>query len=402
MNTDVEEAERLAIRAKPKPVRRFNRKALIAVVGATGLFILSAAAIAFRDDDGGNNGTAPELYKTNRNNLPDQITAMPADYSEVKPKLGPPLPGDLGPAFLGQPSSVETPRDNPFRYQGAPTQMVTQPAPVDAALGSSLFFVRNSDQGTPQAPRSVAQAFTPSLDQFNALPLAVPSQPGNQPQGAGDPNRQDRKEAFISRDVDTEIYNPNRLQTPISPYQVMAGTIIPASLVTGLNSDLPGQVIAQVTQNVYDTTSGQHLLIPQGSRLIGQYDSVIAFGQSRALVTWRRIIRPDGTSLILENLPGTDLSGFSGLKDRVDNHTLRLFGAAILSTVLSVGSELGRDSNEDDIIEAIRDGGQRTFNQAGQRIVNRQLNVQPTIKVRPGWRLNVIVNKDLVLQPYEG
>ena len=402
MNTAVDEADRLAIRAKPKPVRRFNRKALIGLVGATGLFILSAAAIAFRDDSGANSGQSPELYKTNRNNLPDQITAMPADYSEVKPKLGPPLPGDLGPAFLGKPSSVDTPQDNPFRYQGAPVQPVVQPAPVEAALGSSLFFVQNGEQGAPQAARTVAQAFTPSLNQFNALPIAQQLQPNGQGQNAVDPNRQDRKEAFLSRDVDTEIYNPNRLQTPVSPYQVMAGTIIPANLVTGLNSDLPGQVIAQVTQNVYDTTTGQHLLIPQGTRLIGQYDSVIAFGQSRALVTWRRIIRPDGTSLVLENLPGTDLSGFAGLKDRVDNHTARLFGAALLSTVLSVGSELGRDSNEDDIIEAIRDGGQRTFNQAGQRIVNRQLNVQPTIRVRPGWRFNVIVNKDLVLNPYEG
>ncbi|MEM7662941.1 MAG: TrbI/VirB10 family protein [Pseudomonadota bacterium] len=402
MNTTVDEADRLAIRAKPKPVRRFNRKALIGMVGATGLFILSAAAIAFRDDSGANSGQSPELYKINRNNLPDQITAMPADYSEVKPKLGPPLPGDLGSAFLSKPSSIETPQENPFRYQGAPVRPPVQPAPVDAALGSSLFFVRNSESGAPQAARTVAQAFTPSLEQFNALPIAQQLQPNGQAQNTVNPNRQDRKEAFLSRDVDTEIYNPNRLQTPVSPYQVMAGTIIPASLVTGLNSDLPGQVIAQVTQNVYDTTTGQHLLIPQGTRLIGQYDSVIAFGQSRALVTWRRIIRPDGTSLVLENLPGTDLSGFAGLKDRVDNHTARLFGAALLSTVLSVGSELGRDSNEDDIIEAIRDGGQRTFNQAGQRIVNRQLNVQPTIRVRPGWRLNVIVNKDLVLNPYEG
>ncbi len=140
MNTTVDEADRLAIRAKPKPVRRFNRKALIGVVGATGLFILSAAAIAFRDDSGANSGQSPELYKTNRNNLPDQITAMPADYSEVKPKLGPPLPGDLGSAFLKKPSSAETLQDNPFRYQGAPAQISAQPAPVDAALGSPLFF----------------------------------------------------------------------------------------------------------------------------------------------------------------------------------------------------------------------------------------------------------------------
>lgn len=396
MSKETDDVDRLAIRAKPKPVRRFNRKALIAVVGGAGLFILSAAAIAFRDDDSAANGPPAELYKTNRNNLPDKITAMPADYSQVKPKLGPPLPGDLGPAF------INPPQDNPFRYQAAPTQVTGQPAPVDAALGSSLFFVQNDRNDSPQAIASAASQFTPGLDQFNALPIQVQPPVNGQALTAIDPNRQNRKEAFVSRDVDTEIYNPNRLQTPVSPYQVMAGTIIPASLVTGLNSDLPGQIIAQVTQHVYDTTTGQHLLIPQGSRLIGQYDSVIAFGQSRALVTWRRIIRPDGTSLVIENLPGTDLSGFAGLKDRVDNHTFRLFGAALLSTVLSVGSELGRDTNEDDLVEAIRDGGQRTFNQAGQRIVNRQLNVQPTIRVRPGWRLNVIVNKDLVLQPYEG
>lgn len=402
MSTEPDDIERLSIRAKPKPVRRFNRRALIAVVGCVGLFVLSAAAIAFRDDDGNDQGPPQELYKTNRNNLPDQITAMPADYSDVNPKLGPPLPGDLGPAFLGKPSSVEQPRDNPFRYQGTPSQVSAQPAPVDAALGAPLFFVQHDNNGVSPVVTATAQPFTPSLDNFNALPFPATPQASGQSQGIADPNRQDRKEAFVSREVDTEIYNPNRLQTPVSPYQVMAGTIIPASLVTGLNSDLPGQVIAQVTQNVYDTTTGQHLLIPQGSRLIGQYDSVIAFGQSRALVTWRRIIRPDGTSLVIENLPGTDLSGFAGLKDRVDNHTLRLFGAAILSTVLSVGSELGRDSNEDDLVQAIRDGGQRTFNQAGQRIVNRQLNVQPTIKVRPGWRLNVIVNKDLILEPFGG
>jgi len=170
--------------------------------------------------------------------------------------------------------------------------------------------------------------------------------------------------------------------------------------VTGINSDLPGQIIAQVTENVYDTPSGDHLLIPQGSRLIGRYDSVIAFGQSRALVAWTRLIMPDGTSISMDNLPGVDLSGYAGLEDKVDFHTLGLFKAAILSSVLSIGSEIGRDSNDSDILEALRDGGQRTFNQAGQEVVTRQLNVQPTIRVRPGWRLRVIVNKDMILQPY--
>ncbi len=205
----------------------------------------------------------------------------------------------------------------------------------------------------------------------------------------------------MGAEVETDIYNPHRVQAPISPYQVMAGTIIPASLITGLNSDLPGQVIAQVTEHVYDTPTGEHLLIPQGSKLIGRYDSVIAYGQSRALVVWSRIIMPDGTSITIDNLPGVDMEGYAGLKDRVDHHGFRLFKAAILSSVLSVSSEIGRD-RDDDIVNALRDGGQQTINQAGQQIVTKQLQLQPTLKIRPGWRLRVIVNKDIVLQPYGG
>ena len=198
---------------------------------------------------------------------------------------------------------------------------------------------------------------------------------------------------------DEEIYNPHILRSPVSPYQIMAGNIIPASLVTGLNSDLPGQVIAQVTENVYDTPTGQHLLLPQGTRLLGRYDSNIDDGQSRALVVWNRLIRPDGSSLVIENLPGVDLSGQSGLRDRVDRHTGSLFKAAILSSVLSVATELSTDK-EDELAEAIRSGGQDTINQAGQQVVTRALSRKPTLSVRPGWRLGVLVNRDLVLSPY--
>ncbi|MEM7730163.1 MAG: TrbI/VirB10 family protein [Pseudomonadota bacterium] len=179
----------------------------------------------------------------------------------------------------------------------------------------------------------------------------------------------------------------------------MAGTIIPASLVTGLNSDLPGQVIAQVTENVFDTVTGQHLLVPQGSRLIGRYDDRIEAGQSRALVVWSRLIRPDGTSVALDDLVATDGSGHAGLADRVDRHRGSLFGAAILSSILSIGTELGRDE-DDAIVDAVRDGGQDTINQAGQKVVTQVLSRKPTIRVRPGWRLAVIVGQDLTLSPY--
>ena len=217
---------------------------------------------------------------------------------------------------------------------------------------------------------------------------------------AYDTTEQARKLAFLNDGPDKQIYNPHRLQTPASPYQLMAGTIIAASLVNGLNSDLPGFVIAQVTENVFDTVSGRFLLVPQGSRLIGKYDNVVAFGQERALVVWQRIILPDGISVVIDNLPATDTGGYAGLADEVDLHTWKLLKGVALATVLGVGSELVFGSSDSDLIRALQQSTQSTTNRAGQRLVERNLNVQPTITVRPGWPLRVIVHKDIVLQPY--
>lgn len=404
--------EDLAIRANPKPVRRFNRKALMGASAVAVLFVSAVAAYALRDPAISQSASASELYNTTNKPLPDSLETLPTDYAEVKPTLGPPLPGDLGAAMLASRDVVE-PRENQFKFVpasnpaplagGSPATSYRPSSGASEARASGLFFIDPPDRTRRGGGAASAPATPNPLDQLAALvPAAYNSSPsipqfGTEPEDFG---RQGRKEDFLGAEVDDQIYNTHRLQSPISPYQVMAGTVIPASLITGLNSDLPGQVIAQVTENVYDTPTGEHLLIPQGSRLIGRYDSVITFGQSRALMVWTRIIMPDGTSMTIENLPGVDLAGYAGVKDKVDNHSFRLFQAAILSSVLSVGAELGRDSNDDEILEALRDGGQRTLNQAGQRIVNRQLNVQPTITVRPGWRLRVIVNKDLVLQPY--
>jgi type IV secretion system protein TrbI len=173
--------------------------------------------------------------------------------------------------------------------------------------------------------------------------------------------------------------------------------VIAASLVSGLNSDLPGFVIAQVTEHVYDTVSGRYLLIPQGSRLIGKYDNVVAFGQERALVVWQRIILPDGNSIVIDNLPATDTGGYAGLADDVDLHTWKLLKGIALATVLGVGSQLAFGASNSDLVKALQQSTQSTTNRAGQRLVERNLNVQPTITVRPGWPLRVIVHKDLVL-----
>jgi len=159
-------------------------------------------------------------------------------------------------------------------------------------------------------------------------------------------------------------------------------------------------VIAQVTENVFDSATGRFLLIPQGARLIGSYDSVVAFGQRRALLVWQRIILPDGASIQLDNLPATDAAGYAGLADQVDFHTWQLLKGVALSTLLGVGTELNLGDGESDLVRAIRQSTQQSASQAGQQIVGKQLDVQPTLRIRPGWPLRVIVHKDLILRPW--
>ena len=191
----------------------------------------------------------------------------------------------------------------------------------------------------------------------------------------------------------------DRVMPPASPYLLQAGAVIPAALIPGIRSDLPGQITAQVTENVYDSPSGRFLLVPQGTRIIGQYDDTVQFGQRRVLLVWNRLILPNGRSIVLERQPGADTQGYAGLEDGVDYHWWDLMKAAGLSTLLAIGTELAT-SDEDRLIRAIRDGTQDTINQAGQQIVQRQLQVAPTLTIRPGFPVRIIVIRDLVFEPY--
>ena len=234
----------------------------------------------------------------------------------------------------------------------------------------------------------------PALDQ-NAL--------GPNGGGTQQPSEADRKVAFLTAPVDRRTTSSDRVQAPASRNIVQAGSVIPAAMITGLRSDLPGQITAQVTDAVYDSPTGKILLIPQGARLIGQYDAQVAFGQSRALLVWNRIVMPNGRSIVLERQPGTDPAGYAGLEDQVDNHWGALFKAALLSTILSVGSEAGTSSNsENSLVDAIRRGSSDSFSQTGRQVVGRSLQVQPTITVRPGFPVRVIVTRDLLMEPYAG
>ncbi len=145
--------------------------------------------------------------------------------------------------------------------------------------------------------------------------------------------------------------------------------------------------------------------LPQGTRLIGVYDSQVAFGQSRVLLVWTRLIMPNVRSIVLERQPGADTAGYAGLEDEVDNHWGALFKAALLSTLLGVGSELGSTTgtgSNSDVITALRRGSSDSLNQTGQKVVQQNLNIQPTLTVRPGFPVRVIVSRDLVLEPYKG
>ncbi len=212
---------------------------------------------------------------------------------------------------------------------------------------------------------------------------------------------QNRHTAFLNGPVDRQTVAPDRVAPPASPYILQAGAVIPAALITGIRSDLPGQITAQVTENVYDSPTGSLLLIPQGTRIIGQYDDGVTFGQRRVLLVWNRLILPGGRSIVLERLPGADASGYAGLEDGIDYHWWDLMKAAGLSTLLAVGAELAT-SDEDRLIRAIRDAAQDTVNQAGQQIVQRQLQVAPTLTIRPGFPVRIIVTRDLVFEPAGG
>ncbi|MCA8892412.1 MAG: TrbI/VirB10 family protein [Hyphomonas sp.] len=402
-----EHAERLKIRSSPKPVTRINRKVLMVGAGLGVLALFAAASIALKPPT----AAAPpgqELYNTTNTRKPEGFSTLPASY-DAMPKLGPPLSGDLGSTMLAaerelgiEPEYVTRFEDD-FRPnpadEAARARRMRDAAMAEEAARAPVFFRLQSETGDAAlAQREDVRSrsgtdFTSELLALAAMPQAAPSA-----FGAADPNLQDRKLAFAGEGASADIYNEYGVQDAISPYQVMAGTLIPASLVTGINSDLPGTIVAQVTQPVYDTVTGQYLLIPQGSRLIGRYQSEVSFGQDRALVTWDRIIFPDGSSIVI-SAPGADAQGYAGLSDRTDHHWNRVFAAAGLATILGIGAELGSDGDSD-IERAIRRGTTDAINEAGQRVVDRNLGIQPTIRVRPGWPVRVVVTRDLILRPH--
>lgn len=293
-------------------------------------------------------------------------------------------PGDGG-ANDGRPAGVtEVDRD-----QLRITQLKQQQ--LEVALMSGSKVNADLDALSGDATSKPAALARPAIG-----PAAAASQ--------DDPNKQGDKIAF-SEGVHSNTYLTKGREMPVSALELKVGTIIPATLISGINSDLPGQVIASVSQNVYDSATHSTILLPQGAKLYGVYDSRVAFGQDRLLMAWTRVNYPDGTTLELDGMGGADSQGFAGFSDQVDNHYWKVFGNAALLGMISGATQAGvsnGNSGDTSTSEAVSNGVTQQFAETGSSLIQKNLDVQPTIKIRNGYKFNVMLNKDVILPPYEG
>ena len=381
--------ETFELRGRPASVVRFRRGLIVGVAGCAAAALVAIAWFAL-DPPSLAPATVADGIRLETAKPGDALSALPGSYRDV-PALGPPLPGDLGRPILEQAREDASMPAPPVYDQGeseaARALRERRERMVEArrAARSSAVLARVSSGSA--GSNSDASA----TDELRSPDASRPVTPL-----AEDPRR--RRAGIATGAGGTSRH---QLEEAASPYVVAAGSVIPASLITGLNSDLPGLVAAQVTERVYDSPTGQVLLIPQGARLLGTYDSVVAYGQRRALIVWQRLLLPDGSSLAIDNVPATDASGYAGLTDGVDFHTWQLLKGVALSTLLGVGANLSI-SGESDLVRAIRESVQQGGSRAGEQVVSKGLDVQPTITIRPGASVRLLVHRDLVMRPWRG
>ncbi|PZR33235.1 TrbI/VirB10 family protein [Caulobacter segnis] len=367
-------AKSLRLRGTPAPVARISRRALVvtSAIVAVGLF----AAVGWSMLD--HRRVPPKVEDAPPVATPsERVTALPKGYAGPAgvPVLGPPLPGDLGRPML----AAETAR----RGEAAPGETAPLP-PVDAGMAAPAPGLADAAREARAAARRAAvESGLFAAGRAGQAPTAVVSPTAARVAGP-----------------DPRTTSLERLQDPASPFLLQAGAVIPAALVTGLRSDAPGLAIAQVTQDVHDSLGGGVLLIPAGARLVGDYEAEVKAGQSRLRVSWSRLILPSGRSIVLGQLPAADAQGLAGLQDGVDRHGGRVLAAAALSTVLAIGAESGASREASDLVRAIRRGGAEAVSDVGRQVVGKSLDRAPTLTLRPGTPLRVLLTKDLVLEPY--
>jgi type IV secretory pathway VirB10-like protein len=403
-------AEALNGNTQAPKVKRFSRKMLIGVALVAGLVIILAFTVGLQQPP----PKPPEpVATTSKPPGPSaDVNALPGGYDQMTPQLGEPRPGDLAEVNAGAGAAGTSANAAP--RQLTPLEQYAQQAEMDRlrnedrARGAAVSFA-NAGGGEASLGSQVS-AGTGDATQLQERLLELAQHGGGTPTAVptaangtrDDANRQEEKSEFADRTRDSDFQLHAAVQKPKSPYTLFAGTILPCVMTQGINSDLPGQIGCMISQNVYDTVTGRYLLLPQGTKAIGTYDSRVAYGQERVLVVWTRLLRPDGSTLSLEGMPGVDLSGYAGLTGKVNNHYVRLLAGVVLGSVLGASSQIavGANSQNPGFAELAIQGAGQNINEAGQQITRKNLNIQPTIQVPPGGRLNIFATKDLILPPW--
>jgi type IV secretion system protein VirB10 len=402
------------------PITRISRKALLIIALIGGALALVVLVLGFGEGRSSQRKSTADENALRPSGPIESVKDLPQDYSfDVAKTIAAPKPSKETvarsatlPSRSQDPALAQALRDLAEQRRKLLEQQLKE---QQAALDSPLTFLGNrspSNSASSNASRAPAPTSMPTLVMLgpdNHHAATTVGESGNETSATTGPsdgilqNHQQEKELFLTQASAVETYLSKPLLTPLSRYELKAGSVIPAALLTAINTDLPGETIAQVTENVYDSATGNSVLIPQGSRLLGKYQSLVTNGQNRALLVWQRLIYPNGNSIVLDTMPGTDESGRAGLADKVDYHATKLAEAVALTTALAYGGNLARDpkstsnySNSDVVGDTVA----QEANRIGEKVIDRQLDVQPTITVRPGWPLRVLVNKDIVLAPY--
>ena len=413
-----------AVNADPKEFipsgpSRFRTVTNFPVVVIAILILVVGGAIGYQSLHGKKKtGTVPAGRKTK-----DSVPLDEPDYLNAghwpKALLPPSVPDLSG----GKKAKADGTKKTAAKGVPVPRPFSQSASPLASAGGSGGgLFVAANDGGfsSPGSSAPSAGGGFPSAGRKPVLPGDLSEGPSSPAPGSGKPtaydqtNMQTEKDRFLaaSRKRSSSDILESAVQSPVSPFEVQAGSVIHAELVTGIDSDLPGEVTAQVTGNLYDSIHERFLMIPQGSKLVGKYDSKVSVGQTRVLMAWERIIFPDGRSIDLSGMEGSDLEGYAGFHDLVDNHYLKIFGNAILMSLVMAGAQMsqpgggygmgGMNSFSNPSMGQVAAGSVgQNMSQTMEQYLGNTMNIQPTLKIRPGYRFDITVTKDMVFPgPY--
>lgn len=449
MRDDVASPDFLAAPKRGKGVRRLNRLPLAIVGGVVALAVIgvtytmydrqqqqmaaasgagqtrTVGAVATSPVQPGPNASAPVMPPEMPTDTVQPGSSQPQDGAPVdrggRGQNGAPAQPQISPAMQDRLQKIKQVEDNRFA-------LAMQSLGAESSVELGRKNDRNANANGAAGAQQVAASGRVSADDLMNRYMAATGRAGGMGgMGAGGmdyaggmggmggmggnsmaaENQQDRKAAFLANTPEADVYLARQRKAAVAPSQeVKAGWVIPGVMISGINSDLPGQIIGQVREAVYDSATGTQCLIPPGSRVVGTYDSGVTLGQTRALAVWRRIIYPDGSSISIDNMPGTDMGGYAGFNDLVDNHYLRIFGSGLLLSVFSAGIQLSQPqaSNGENYSSSQIIAGSlgQQMGQIGMQMAQKNMNIQPTLEIRPGYEFNIMVTKDIILPTWEG